>query len=109
MPSKPRPSALVQKIAGTYVADAAPPSDLLWQWIQAECRSGCFRAVLEEAAQREPEPVQVDLVLVERVDPDKIRVKIPCRVADHESRSTFAAEVNFEINPVTLTVTRVLT
>lgn len=101
------PSETVRKIAGTFIEDDKSSKPPLLDWIQAECRHGCFRRAVEEAVKHHPEPLRPDLVLVESVDPDKIKLKIPCRVADHEGSSTFAMEVEFHLNPVTHCVNRV--
>lgn len=100
-------SEVVRRIAGTYIADDTAPKPLLVLWLEAECRTGCFREALAEAIQQQSEPLRLDLTLVEKVEMDKITVRIPCRVADHESTSTFAADVVFEVNPVSLKATRI--
>lgn len=101
------PSEVARRIAGTFVEDDASPKPALWAWIQAECRTGCFREALETAIKGESEPMRVELTLVEKIDPDKITVRIPCRVADHESTSTFEMDVRFELNPLSLCAKRV--
>jgi hypothetical protein len=101
------PSELARRIAGTYIEDDATPKTPLLDWIQAECRHGCFRKTIEECAKEHLEPLRTDLVTVESVDPNKITLKIPCRVADRESTSPFAADVTFELDPKTLRIVRV--
>lgn len=101
------PSDTVRKIAGTFIEDDQTVKPPLLDWIQTECRHGCFRRAVEEAVKHHPEPLRPDLVLVESVDPNKITLKIPCRVLDHESPSTFATEIEFELNPVTLCLNRI--
>lgn len=101
------PSDVVQKIVGTFIADDPSPRPPLLEWLQSECRSGCFRQVLEDFVKTQPEPLRVDLTLVEKADPDKITVRLPCRVADHESASSFEMDATFEVNPLTMTVKRV--
>lgn len=101
------PSELARQIVGTFIQDDKTPKAPLLEWIQAECRRGCFRQVIEELARQQPEPLRTDLALVEKADPDKITLRLPCRVADHESPSTFEMDVCFELNPLTLNVKRV--
>lgn len=101
------PSDTVRRIAGTYIEDDKTVKAPLLDWIQTECRHGCFRRAVEEAVKHHPEPLRSDLVLVENVDPNKITLKIPCIVSDHESPSKFATDVEFELNPVTLCINRV--
>jgi len=101
------PSDTVRKIAGTFIEDEKVPKPPLLDWIQSECRHGCFRRTVEEAVKHHPEPLRPDLVLVESADPETIKLKIPCRVADHESPSTFAMMVEFHLNPVTHCIKRV--
>jgi hypothetical protein len=101
------PSELVRQIVGTFIEDDRTPKAPLLEWLQSECRSGCFRQLLEECAKAQPEPLRVDLAIVEKANSDKITVRLPARVADHESASPFEVNVAFEINPLTMTVKRV--
>lgn len=101
------PSETARRIAGTFVEDDPAPKAPLAAWIQAECRTGCFRETLLETIQQQDEPLNVELAVVEKIDPDKITVRIPCRVADHESTSTFGLDVFFQINPLTHKAQRV--
>ena len=101
------PSELVRRIAGTYIEDDPSPKPPLQEWLQIECRTGCFREAIEECARQQAEPLRPDLVLVEKIEPAKITLRLPCRVVDHESTSPFAADVTFELDPMTLRVTRV--
>lgn len=100
------PSETVQRITGTYIEDDLSPKPPLFQWIQAECRSGCFSSAITECLKQQPEPLRGDLILVEEVDKEKITLRVPARVVDHESPSTFGLEVLFELNPATLSVKR---
>jgi hypothetical protein len=105
--SGPGPSAAARQIAGTFIEDRREPQPPVMAWIQAECRTGCFAPALKEALQTEPEPLRLELALVERVEPERIVVKIPCRVADHESSGCFSSEVLFELDPSTLRCARI--
>jgi hypothetical protein len=98
------PSETIQRIAGTFLEDDPNPRPPLVAWIQVECRSGCFKSTLEEWAKNQPEPLRPDLVLVEKVEPEKIVLKMPGRMLDHESTSRFSLEVACELNPITLAV-----
>ena len=101
------PSELARQIAGTSIADDTTPKPPLVLWIQAECRAGCFKEALEEAAKGQVEPLRVDLALVEKVEMDKVTIMLPGRHADHESPSMFDLEARFELDPLSLAVRRV--
>jgi len=96
----------VRQIVGTYIADDPTPKPAVLEWIQAECRVGYFAEALTKFVQTQPEPFRVDLAVVEKLDPDKITLRLSCRVADHESPSPFSADSLFELNPLTLAVSR---
>lgn len=100
------PSDVVRQIAGTYIEDSAPPASPLHRWIQAECRVGAFREAIEKFSAQQPEPLRVDLCQVETVTNDKIILRVPCRLVDHESPSPYATEVQLAINPATLLIER---
>jgi hypothetical protein len=101
------PSETVQRIAGTFIDDSVQPSTAVLAWIQAECRVGSLKQAIQEAVKHESEPLRVDLTIVEKVEGDKITLRIPAMVSDHESPSTFEAQVRFELNPLVLRVTRI--
>jgi len=100
------PSELVRRIVGTYIEEDKTPRPPLLEWLQAECRHGCLKTALEEAIKQQPEPLRLDLAIVEKADPDKVTVRVPCRVVDHESTSTFETDVTFEVNPLSMSVKR---
>lgn len=97
-----------KKVAGTLVEDQALQQDAVLAWVQKECRSGSLRQIINQFAEGQTEILDPGLVLVETVKGDQIGCCIPCRVADHESRSTFLQEVRFTLNPVTGETKRVL-
>lgn len=101
------PSEEVLRIIGEHIDDdtAAKPATLAW--VQAECRTGCFRKVLEEFVKQQPEPLRADLVLVEKVEADKIVLRVPGRMNDHESTSAFEVSALLELNPATLDMKRI--
>ena len=101
------PSETARRIAGTYIEDDRSPKPPLLAWIQAECRAGCFREALLEAIKEQAEPLNTELAVVEKIDVDKITVRIPCAISDHESSSVFRSEVKFELNPVSLACVRI--
>ena len=101
------PSDLVQQITGTFIEDDTAPKPPLLDWIQTECRHGCFRQALKTYVESLPEPFRFDLTIVEKAEPEKITLRMPGRFIDHESPSAFAVEGTFELNPVTLTIKRV--
>lgn len=100
------PSDLVRQITGHYIADAPAPGTPLIEWVQAECRSGCFKTAIAECVKKQPEPLRADLVIVEKIETNKITLKIPASLTDHESSSAFAVEVMFELNPATACISR---
>lgn len=101
-----QPSEVARKIAGTFIEDDTSPKPPLHAWIQSECRNGVFKTTIEDCAREQPEPLRPDLTVVESLDADKITLRLPCRIVDHESPSPCAVDVLFELNPLTLTVKR---
>lgn len=101
------PSPVAKKLTGTYIADNLRPLTSLAAWAQEECRSGSLRVLVERFAQTQAEPLDVGLLLVERVDDKGILARIPCKILDHESDHPFAAEVWLRINPLVREVVRV--
>ncbi len=101
------PSELVRQIVGSHIEDDKTTKPPVLEWLQSECRVGSLRHALEECVKAQPEPFRVDLAIVEKADPDKIIVRLPCRVADHESASSFEMDATFEVNPLTMSVKRV--
>lgn len=102
------PSEIVQRAAGTFVEDMARPLPSVLEWVQKECRTGTLRPFVEAFAGGQQEFLNPGLVLVEKLENEMIQCVIPCRVADHESRGTFASEVRFTLNPKTGAATRLL-
>lgn len=101
------PSDTVLRILGGHIEDDSTPKAPLLTWVQAECRTGCFRKVLEDFVKQQPESLRADLILVEKVEADKITLRVPGRINDHESTSAFEFNATMELNPVTLAVKRV--
>jgi hypothetical protein len=102
---------LASIVAGTYVQDSlgkAKDSPVI-AWVQKECRVGSLRPAVESFAKEQQEFLDPALVLVESVGTGQIECVIPCRSADHESKSTFMTEVRFKINPATGHAVRSLT
>lgn len=99
------PSELVRQIAGTYIKDEKLPVPPLQERIQMECRSGIFSEAIENCAREQPEPLRTDLAVVEKIDPAKITLRLPCRVVDHEG--TFTADVAFELDPLAMRARRI--
>jgi len=101
------PSEIIQRIAGTFIEDDPTPKPPLAAWIQVECRSGCFQDALSKWAKQQPEPLRPDLVVVEKTEPEKITLRMPSVILDHESTSRFSLDVACELNPMTLVVKRI--
>lgn len=103
-----QPSKDAQKCAGTYVEDVKRTMPSVAEWLQIECRAGALKEAVVAFAGSQQEILNPHLVLVEKVGADTIECVIPCRLADHESRGTFASEVRFTLNPKTGEATRLL-
>lgn len=99
-------SDTAKKLIGTFIPAAPPPHSSTLAWAQAECRGGSLRGPLDEFAQKQEEPLDVSLAVVESVDKDGINGVIPCRMFDRESPSAFAVEVRFRIKPAEQQVQR---
>jgi hypothetical protein len=104
------PSNLAKIVAGTYIADSEgkAKTNPVYAWVQKELREGSLKTVVESFAKDQQEFLDPALVLVETVGPNEIECVIPCRQFDHESTSTFMAEVRFKVNPTSGQATRQL-
>lgn len=100
------PSETAQRITGTYIEDSNIPRPPVIQWIESECRQGCYREIVEKFAKEQPEPLRADLVLVDSVTKDRILLTFPGRVLDHESPTRFEISVTAELTPTTGTIVR---
>lgn len=100
-------SPVAKRLVGAYIADSFRPLTSLAAWAQYECRNGSLRDVVEDFAAAQEEPLDVELLLVERVDSDGILARIPCKIKDHESPRPFMAEVWLKVNPFVRVVSRV--
>src|SRR5512137_1607941 len=101
------PSPVAKRITGTYILDALRPLTSLSAWAQNECRAGSLRGLVEDFAAAQEEPLDVGLLLVEKVESDGILARIPCKMRDHESPHPFMAEVWLKINPLVREAVRV--
>lgn len=99
-------SPLAKKLAGVYIADSARQLPATVAWAQAECRTGAFRSLLDRFAARQPEPLDMSLTLVEKIDGDGILARVPCKMRDRESTRPFVTEVWLKINPLLREVER---
>jgi len=95
------PSDLAQQAAGTFISDSVSTLSGLCRWLTECCRQGELREAIEKFASDQPEPLQVNLVLVEAYDEKGLICILPCRLSDHESTATFPVEVRFHLNPET--------
>jgi hypothetical protein len=98
-------------VAGTFVEDkqGKAATDSVYAWLQEQCRSGSLRKVVDSFVESQQEILDPDLTLVENIGPNALECVIPCKLADHESRGTFLAEIRFKIDPTTGQVTRIST
>lgn len=100
-------SPLAKRLSGTYITEAFRPITSLAWWVQEECRTGSLRGLIERFAASQPEPLDVEALLVEKVESTGILAKIPCKLVDHESPHAFQAEVWLRINPLLREIERV--
>ena len=100
------PSPLVKRLVGVYIADSARPLSSTVAWAQEECRTGSLRPLLDRFAARQPEPLDMSLVLVEKIEGDGILARVPCKMRDRESTHPFETEVLLRINPLLREVER---
>ena len=94
------PSPVAKRITGTYILDAMRPLTSLAAWTQHECRNGSLCSVVEAFAEAQEEPLDVSLLLVEKIESDGILARIPYKLKDHESPHPFMSEVWLKINPL---------
>lgn len=93
-------SSLVKKIAGVYIADSLRLLPPTVEWAQKECREGTLRPLLDRFAASQAEPLDMSLLLVERIEGDGILARVPCKMRDRESTHPFETEVWLKINPL---------
>lgn len=93
-------SPLAKKLAGVYIADSLRDLPPTVEWAQKECREGSLRHLLDQFAGSQPEPLDMSLILVEKIDGDGILAKVPCKMRDRESTHPFETEVWLKINPL---------
>jgi len=94
-------SNTAKKAAGTYVADSIWSLPTTLAWITQECRQGALAHYVRRFLEKQDEPLEQSLVVVESITSECIQCKIPCRCADHESAGTFDLDVRFDLNPQT--------
>lgn len=93
-------SEAARMAAGTHVPDPATEITCpVLRWAIKECRSGSLKIVVNAFAESQLEWLQPDLVLVERIENNRLVCRIPCRMSDSESPHTFRADVQFTLNP----------
>ena len=92
-------STLAKKLVGVYIADSIRDLPPTIAWAQEECRTGSLRSLLDRFAARQPEPLDMSLILVEKIEGDGILAKVPCKMRDRESTHPFVTEVRLRINP----------
>lgn len=93
-----KPSEQARLAAGTFVEDTAPKLTGLRSWLTEQCRTTFRESIAKFAASQEEAP-DPSLVVVESWDDVALHCLLPARVSDHESKSTFLAEVRFKLNP----------
>lgn len=91
-------SPLARQVAGTFIEDPAPPQAPLLAWVRQELREGSLRDALARFCAERPEPLEVALAQVDRVDETRVYGHVPCRLCDHESPRTFLTQVSFVLD-----------
>lgn len=91
-------SDLAKKIVGTFIQDSPVSNVPLVAWTQEECRSGSLRDIVDEFVEKQEEPLEAKLLIVENIDTHGINCVIPCKMFDQESPSSFATEVRLRIS-----------
>ena len=99
-------SALAKKLIGIVIADDTRPKPSTVAWTQEECRSGGLRSAVDSFIAEQAEPLDADLLLVEKVDESGITCRIPCKVFDHESPHAFRTDVWLKLDPIKRTAER---
>ncbi len=100
-----KPSEQARLAAGTFVEDLAPKLTGLRAWLTEQCRT-TFQVAIARFAAAQTERPDPGLVVVEGWDDATLICVLPARVSDHESKSTFLAEVRFKFNPQNLSLQR---
>ena len=95
------PSKTAKQAAGTFIADSAPNLPATLAWITNECRQGCLSGYVKRFCEFQQEILDTDLVLVESLHNNELICRIPCKVSDYESPSTFDLVVSFKMDPQT--------
>ena len=98
-------SSTAKKIAGTFLDAEKPPPAL--RWLSEVCRSGSLAKGIHSFIQAQKEPLDIDLLIVDKVTEDRLICRIPTKVADHESTSTFRVDVSFALDPTTGVCSRI--
>lgn len=91
------PSKLAKKVIGTFIADDTRRKPLGIQWAQDHCRHGELRPFIDEFVQKQEEPLDANLLLVESITSTEIICRIPYKVFDSESPSAFLSEVKLRL------------
>lgn len=99
-------SVTAKKAAGTFIHDSIAALPGLQAWITRECRTGALAPAVKRFCEAQPELLEPTLVLVENLAKDSLLCRIPCKVSDCESPSTFDFEVTFQLDPQTGTCRR---
>ena len=101
-------STVAKKIIGIFIADDNRPKPSTVAWTQEECRHGSLRLIVDEFIAVQEEPLDAELLLVEKVDDVGITCLIPCKIRDHESPHAFQVEVRLRLDPAKRTIERLV-
>jgi len=95
-------SEAARMAAGTHVPDLADEVKCpVLRWALKECRSGSLQMAVNTFAESQAEWLRPELVLVEKIENERLVCCIPCRMPDSESPHTFQTDVRFKLNPET--------
>ena len=92
-------SAVAKKIIGIFIADDKGLRPSTVAWAQEECRHGSLRQVVDSFVSSQDEPLDAELLLVEKFEESGIMCRIPCKIFDHESPHAFRVDVRLRIDP----------
>jgi hypothetical protein len=93
----------IRKMLGTFIPDEDPSKKSpLLQWTQQECRQGSLAATVKQFVECQAEDLDTRYVLVDSVQADGLlRCRLPAKLTDHESPTSFRLDISFSLNPAT--------
>lgn len=99
-------SFLAKQLTGTAGFAATCPVTPVEAWLQEQVRQGILATPVASFLAGQPEVLDQDQVVVERIEQGLVRCAVPCFSRDHESPKVVCHRVEFELNPKTGEVLR---